>query len=126
MDLASVPGSSSWLTSLPIAEHGFCLHKDAFADALALRYGWAPSNTPSKCVCGTSFTTDHLLSCPRGGFPSLRDSEIRDMTATLLTDDVCVEPDLQGVSTETMARCSANTTAGARLDIAASGVWGGR
>ena len=51
MDIASVPGSSSWLTSLPIAEHGFCLHKGAFADALALRYGWAPSNTPAKCVC---------------------------------------------------------------------------
>ena len=30
VDLARVPGSSSWLTSLPIEEHGFCLHKGAF------------------------------------------------------------------------------------------------
>ena len=42
VDLAAVPGSSSWLTSLPLEEHGFCLHKGAFVDTLALRYGWAP------------------------------------------------------------------------------------
>ncbi len=42
MDLASVPHSSSWQTSLPIKEHGFCLHNGAFIDALELRYGWAP------------------------------------------------------------------------------------
>ena len=50
MDLASQRGASSWLTSLPIKEHGFCLHKGAFADALALRYGWAPTKTPTHTV----------------------------------------------------------------------------
>ncbi len=39
MDLASQPGASSWLISLPIKEHDFCLHKGAFVDAMALRYG---------------------------------------------------------------------------------------
>ena len=105
------------------------LHKGAFADALALCYGWAPSNTPTKCVCGALVTTGHLLSSPRGGFPSLRHNEIRDMTPTRLTEvcnDVRIEPNLQDVSTENMARRSANITASARLDIAASGVWGGR
>ena len=29
MDLASQPGASSWLTSLLIKAHGFCLHKGA-------------------------------------------------------------------------------------------------
>ena len=43
MNLARERGSSSWLTSLPIKEHGFYLHKSAFVDALALRYSWAPS-----------------------------------------------------------------------------------
>ena len=38
MNLARERGSSSWLMSLPIREHGFCLHKSAFIDALALRY----------------------------------------------------------------------------------------
>ena len=50
MNLARERGSSSWLTSLPIKEHGFCLHKSAFVDALALRYGWAPSRTPTTCA----------------------------------------------------------------------------
>ena len=38
--LAEQKGSSSWLHTLPVAEHGFFLHKGAFRDAIALRYGW--------------------------------------------------------------------------------------
>ena len=128
MDLASVPGSSSWLASLPIEEHGFCPHKGAFVDALALRYSWTPLRIPTKCVWGSSFKVDHLLSCRRGGFPSLHCNEKRTLTAYLLTKvyDVKVEPDLQDITTETMTGCAANTTDGARLDIAANGIWGGR
>ena len=129
MDLASQPGASSWLTSLPIKEHGFCLHKGAFVDALALRYGWAPTKTPTNCACGAAFAVEHLLSCPRGGFPSLRHNEIRDLTAVLLTEvcnNVQVEPELQVITSETLSGRSANTTDGARLDVAACGFWGGR
>ena len=70
-----------------------------------------------------------LLSCPRGGFPSIRHNEIRDITANLLTEvchDVQVETDLQEVSNEVLSGRTAITTDGARLDIAASGFWGGR
>ena len=88
MNLAHERGSSSWLTSLPIKEHGFCLHKSAFVDALALRYGWAPSRTPTTCACGASFSVEHVLSCPKGGFPSIRHNELRDLTASLLTEVV--------------------------------------
>ncbi len=129
MDLASQPGASSWLTTLPIKEHGFCLHKGAFTDAIALRYGWIPTKTPTHCDCGTSFAIEHMLSCPRGGFPSLRHNEIRDLTARLLTEvcnEVQIEPELQEITTETMSKRSANTTKGARLDISACGLWGGR
>ena len=66
MDLARLKGSSSWLTVLPLEEHGVSLHKGAFVDALALRYGWIPSRLPTCCVCGASFTVEHALSCPRG------------------------------------------------------------
>ena len=72
---------------------------------------------------------DHILSCPRSGFPSLRHNEIRDLTARLLTEvcnDVQIEPELQEITTETMSGRSANTTIGARLDVAASSLWGGR
>ena len=39
MLLAQEKGVSTWLTSLPLEEYGFALHKGAFRDALALRYG---------------------------------------------------------------------------------------
>ena len=55
--------------------------------------------------------------------------EIRDVTANLLTEvchDVVIEPDLQPLTGEVMDRVSANTTNGARLDIAVNGLWGGR
>ena len=32
MEIASEKGASSWLTALPITEHGFALHKGAFRD----------------------------------------------------------------------------------------------
>ena len=129
MNLARERGSSSWLTSLPIREHGFCLHKSAFVDALALRYGWAPSRTPTTCAYGASFSVEHVLSCPKGGFPSICHNELRDLTASLLTEvcnDVCVEPMLQPITTEVMTRHTANTTEGACLDVAVNGFWGGR
>ena len=128
MDLASERGASNWLTSLPIQEFGFCLHKRAFADALALRYGWQPSSTPIHCVCGSSFIVQHVLSCPKGGYPTIRHNELRDITASLLTEvchDVRIEPDLQPLTGENFAYASANSTDGARLDIAVSGFWGG-
>ena len=36
IELASERGASSWLTTLPIADFGFKLHKGAFRDAIAL------------------------------------------------------------------------------------------
>lgn len=32
-------GASSWLTALPISDHGFALHKGAFHDEMCLRDG---------------------------------------------------------------------------------------
>ncbi len=73
--------------------------------------------------CAMAGPLHKLLSCQRGGFPSLRHNEIRDLTATLPTEvcsDVKIEPTLQEVSTETMDRRTANISDGARLDIAAN------
>ena len=129
MDLAQDSGASSWLTSLPLAEFGFSLHKGAFRDALALRYGWLPSNTPTNCACGTNFSVEHSLSCPKGGFPSIRHNEVRDTVGGCLSEvcsDVCIEPTLQPLSGETLNGASAITEDGARLDITANGFWGGR
>ena len=125
-ELASEKGASSWLTALPIADHGFCLHKGAFRDALCLRYNWSPPFLPSSCVCGSSFQVDHALSCHRGGFPSIRHNELRDLTAHLLTEvcsNVGVEPALQPLGSERMDYRSANTEDSARLDIKADNFW---
>ena len=72
---------------------------------------------------------EHALSCPKGAFPTIRHNEIRDLTANLLTEvchDVLVEPDLQPITREALSGATSNTQDGARLDIAANGVWGGR
>ena len=62
----------------------FNLTKGEFRDGLCLRYGWTPQRLPSSCVCGVTASVSHLLSCPVGGFPSIRHKEIRDVTASLL------------------------------------------
>ena len=92
--------------------------RGGFVDALALRYGWNFTKTPTRCACGASFTVDHLLSCPCGGFPSLCHNEIRDMMAWLLTEvcnDVQIKPELQELTSEALSGRSANTSNGARL-----------
>ena len=116
MDLAQEKGASNWLTTLPIDENGFTVHKGAFHDAIALRYGWLPSNIPSTCTCGKSFTVEHAHSCPLDGFPSIRHNEIRDLTANLMTEvchNVSIEPHLQPITGETFPAMTANTEDGA-------------
>ena len=129
VELSQEKGASTWLTALPIKEHGFALHKAAFRDALSLRYGWPLQNTPSHCTCGQPFSVEHALTCKTGGFPSVRHNEVRDITASLLTEvchGVTIEPHLQPLSGESMSQCSAITEDGARLDVAMYGFWGGR
>ena len=106
----------------------FALHKGAFQYSLALQYGWTPDKLSSKCSCGVSFSDEHALSCTKGGFPLIRHNEIRDMIATLPTEvcnDVHIEPELQPVTDEELTGSTANSQAGAHLDIAANGIWGG-
>ena len=130
MVLTQEKGASSWLTKLPISEHGFALHKGAFRDALALRYGWDPPNTPSHCICGKSFTVEHALSCPFGGFPTLCHNEIRNLTANLLSEVCRMQCNYRTNPTTSYSRnlqtCLYTITdIGARSDIAADGFWGG-
>ena len=75
------------------------------------------------------FNVEYALSCPKGGFPTIRHNEIRDITASLLTEvctEVCVEPELQPATPDQLNGASANSRDGARLDVSANGVWGGR
>ena len=98
VDIARERGASSWLSAMPIQKHGFALHKRAFFDAIAFRYGWRPSNLPTTCACGKPFSIDHSLNCSFGGFPTIRHNELRDVTANLLSQvcsNVQIEPHFQ-------------------------------
>ena len=122
-------GASSWLSAIPIEQHGFALHKTDFTDALCLRYGWIPPHLPSHCVCGKAFTVSHAFSCPHGAFPIIRHNDVRDLTAKLMSEvchDVQVEPHLQPLSGELLRYKSAIQEDDARVDIRAAGFWGCR
>ena len=104
VELTSEKRASTWLTTLPTRAHGLSLHKQAFRDALCIRYEWDPQGLPSHCSCGAQFNITHAFKCHRGAFPTIRHNRIRDLTAQLLTK-VCpsveFEPHLQSQSRET-------------------------
>ena len=120
-------GSSTWLTSLPLEEHGFNLNKAEFWDALSLRYDLSLREFPNHCACGKVNSIEHCLSCSRGGYVNLRHNQIRDLTANLLVEagckDVVVEPHLIPLTGENLKYESAIKTDDARLDISARGIW---
>ena len=132
IDLARERGASSWLTCKPLRHYGFNLTKGEFRDGLCLWYGWTPQRLPSSCVCGVTASVSHLLSCPVGGFPSMRHNEIRDITAWLLKiacNNVANEPSLQSLIGEQLHYRTAITEDsikamnGDPLDLGL-GIWG--
>lgn len=81
------------------------------------------------CLWEAVHTVLHAMSCTLGGYPALRHNELRDLTTTMLREvahNVAVEPSLQPLSGECFHLRSTNQDNQARLDVAASGIWGGR
>ena len=95
---------------------------------MALRYGWPPSNLPSKCDCGNNNTIDHALSCAKGGFPPLGTTRfvISQPIFSRKYSEVCIEPHLQPTTPDQLSGATANSQDGVRLDVSTNGVWGGR
>jgi len=121
--------SSLWLTVLPIQEQGFYLNKQEFLDALSLRFGWQLYDVPSHCVCGTSFSVDHVMVCRHGGLTFIWHNELRDLTAGLLQEvchDVQVEPSLLPLTGEIISPTSAIRSNEAHADVRTTGFWGRR
>ena len=87
-------------------------------------------NRVSKDVLETSVCPpmkNNCISCSKGGFPSLRHNEVRDLTATMMSEvcsNVSTEPHLQPLTGEALCFKTANSESNARLDIAANGFWG--
>ncbi|KAL5500674.1 hypothetical protein EMCRGX_G012268 [Ephydatia muelleri] len=70
---------------------------------------------------------DAFIPQSRGGFPSIRHNEVRDLTSAFLSEvchNVHTEPTLQPLQGEHLKYKSANGEVGARLDVAAQNFWG--
>ena len=94
---------------------------------MCLRYNWQPPNQPSHYVCGSSFTTDHALTCPTGGFACECSNDLRDFTANLLTEvcpNLCTEQPLQALTGGLLLYETSNSEDGAHFDVSAQGFWG--
>ena len=77
-------------------------------------------------MCGKDFSLSHALSCPHGAFLIIRHNEIRNLTASLMSEvchNVQIEPQLHPLSGETLHYRSAIQDDGVRVDIRASGFW---
>ena len=70
-------------------------------------------------------SVEHALNCPCGEFPSIRHTEVHDLTASLPSEvccDVGVEPVLP-LDHEPLRYATVNRKDGARLDVIASDFW---
>ena len=123
LELNKEKGAGSWLTVLPLQDHGYCLNKQEFRDAICLRYGWKIPNTPPFCGCGAANGVNHTLICRKGGYVFMRHNALRELNAEMQREvcrDVVVEPKLLLVRGESI---SGTTADGAGPDISSRGMW---
>ena len=114
-----------WLSTLPLKDEGYCLNKQFFWDLIRLCYDWQLKRTLENCKCGARVNLQHVLSCVKGGFISIRHNRIRDVTANLLKvcRDVRIEAYLQPLTGETFKENTANSSDEARCDVSTRGFW---
>ena len=111
---------------MPISDFGFELSKQHFWDAIRLRSRWSIANLPATCPFGGRFSMQHCMSCKKGGFVSIRNNGLGDLTANILfvvCKDVKIEAKLTPLTGKELESRTANTTNEARRNIRARGVW---
>ena len=72
------------------------------------------------------YSLDHAMICHKGGLPTLRHNEVRDLTSELLSERshcVSIEPKLQSLHNEDIRFHTANKEDEACLDVQASEIW---
>ena len=120
--ISTVKDLSNWLTMLSITEHSFELSKQQFWDSVRLRYGWETANLP----CGSKFDIQHSISCKKGGFVSIRQNDLHDLTARIVSElckDTEIEPKLLPLPGEEEHGRTINPSNEERLEIRAQGFW---
>ncbi|MCP4458807.1 MAG: hypothetical protein GY816_12410 [Cytophagales bacterium] len=127
MEICREKGSSAWLTALPIKSLGYSLNKIEFHNSVHVRYNWSIPGIPSICACGEKNSTDHALTCKKGGYPILRHNAICQTESLIMKEagctDIKLEPHLLPVQSELYQRRT-NIQDDARLDISARGIFG--
>ena len=81
---------------------------------------------PYQMQLHTAFTNNHAMVCPMSDFPIIWHKELRDMTASLLSEvchNIATQPRFQPLNGESMTHHTAITTDDARFDICARGFW---
>ena len=74
-----------------------------------------------------TFNVEHAFYCPYGGFPTIHDNELHDLTASLISEvclDVGFESSLQPLDCEPLQYAITNQEDGAWLDVVAQEFWG--
>ena len=100
------------------------LRKEAFWDAIRIRYNIPLERIPATCACDSPFDLQHALSCPKGGMNITRHNELPDITAEILREicsNVVTGPILTPLTGTNFQNASANTSNEARADVAARG-----
>jgi hypothetical protein len=122
--------TGAWLSTLPSLLNGSDLSAEEFRDGVRLRLGLTPTSLPPRCDgCGERFTTEHAMSCRKGGLILHRHN---DLVATwgqlcgqaLSPSTVSDEPLIQ--TSQDVRAAGANRTEPTpelRGDLACHGFW---
>jgi hypothetical protein len=99
--------TGAWLTTLPNLLNGSDLSADEFRDGTRLRLGLTPTTLPPRCDgCNERFTTEHAMSCRKGGLIIQRHDDLvttwgqlcgQALTPSTVSDEPLIQPsrDLQ-------------------------------
>jgi len=123
-------GTGAWLTTMPSLLNGSDLSAEEFRDGIRLRFGLTPTALPHRCDgCGDRFTTEHAMSCRKGGLILQRHNDLAaewgQLCGQALTpSNVSDEPLIQS-SRDVQVAGSNRTepTPELRGDIAVHGFW---
>ncbi|KAI2494156.1 hypothetical protein MHU86_20388 [Fragilaria crotonensis] len=122
--------TGAWLSTLPSLLNGSDLSDEEFRDGVRLRFGLTPTSLPLRCDgCGERFTTEHAMSCRKGGLILHRHNDLVATWGQLCgqahtPSTVSDEPLIQ--TSQDVQVAGANRTAPTpelRGDIAVHGFW---
>ena len=122
--------TGAWLTTMPSLLNGSDLSADEFRDGARIRIGLTPNALPPHCDgCGSRFSTEHAMSCRKGGLILHRHNDLVATWGQLCgqahtPSSVSDEPLIQS-SRDVQAAGLARTEPAPELrgDIAVHGFW---